>query len=80
MTFEDKDRTGAGPNGSYLWEVSRESDRNNPYLAGVAIEVNVGFKLVPTVPTTVLMATYMPATISPYSMAATPPSSRPSCE
>src|SRR5260370_37749706 len=45
------------------------------YLSAVDTEVKVAFRLEPTVPTTVMMATEMPAAIRPYSMAVAPDSS-----
>ena len=45
------------------------------YFSAVEIEPNVPFKLVPTPLTTEIIATEMPAAISPYSMAVAPDSS-----
>ena len=46
------------------------------YFSAVWTEVNVVFRLEPRLATTVMIATEMPAAISPYSMAVAPFSSR----
>ena len=45
------------------------------YLSAAATEVKVALSLVPTVPTTVMMATEIPAAMRPYSIAVAPDSS-----
>src|SRR5262245_3810563 len=49
--------------------------RGAAYLSAVATEVNVVFSFEPSVPTTVMMATEMPAAMRPYSIAVAPDSS-----
>jgi hypothetical protein len=46
------------------------------YLSAVETLVNVVFNFEPRAPTTVMIATEMPAAINPYSMAVAPDSSR----
>jgi hypothetical protein len=46
------------------------------YLSAVETLVNVVFNFEPRVPTTVMIATEIPAAINPYSMAVAPDSSR----
>src|SRR4029453_9158092 len=65
-----KKRAPAGPG-------QREPRAGNQdiYLTAVWMLVNVVFRPLPTVPTTVTMATEMPAAMRPYSMAVAPDSS-----
>lgn len=49
-------------------------DQSKLYLSAVATEVNVVLRLEPRLCTTAMIATEMPAAISPYSMAVAPSS------
>jgi hypothetical protein len=51
------------------------SQLTKPYCSAVLIEVNLLFRLVPRPLTTAIIASEMPAAISPYSMAVAPDSS-----
>src|SRR5262245_20516138 len=58
-----------------LGSVAGSEIRRDAYLSAVWTEVKVVFSLEPRVPTTVMMATEMPAAMRPYSMAVAPDSS-----
>src|SRR3954470_1209667 len=53
--------------------------RTAAYLSAVETDVKVVFRPEPTVPTTVIMATEIPAAIRPYSIAVAPSSLRQNC-
>jgi hypothetical protein len=62
-----------------LAAATHTANRTAAYFSAVETDVNVVLRPEPGVPTTVMMATEIPAAIKPYSMAVAPSSLRKNC-